>query len=374
MAVENLTKLADLIGSQQESLLADWRRQIRELPSAKQLDTPTLTDHIPAFIDELAVAFRCAHDASISDQLIEATPPEHGRQRFVDGFDIVEVVAEYNILRGCIHDLAERHGLGLFGRAFHILNRVFDGAIGSAVQTFAVRQALEVQRRREEYLAFVAHDLRTPLYAIGLSAKVLELKFIRPETEPGSVKMLKSLQRNVRQISALVDKVLKENAHVQTEGGVKPERRELDLWSLVEGLTHDLQAVAGTSSTRIVNSVPEELKAFADAGLLTRILQNLIANAIKYTPRGEVVIGAQSGEADVVECWVADNGEGIPADLIEKIFDKLETDPDKEGGLGLGLAIVKNFVEAHGGAVVVESEPGKGSTFRFTLRGRAAGA
>ena len=373
MAVENLTKLADLIASERETLLAEWRRQIRELPSAKRLDTPTLNDHIPAFIDELAIAFRHVLDESISDQLIEATPPEHGRQRFVDGFDIVEVVAEYNILRGCIHDLAERHGLGLFGRAFHILNRVFDSAIGLAVQTFAVRQALEVQRRREEYLAFVAHDLRTPLNAIGLSAKVLELKFIRPETEPGSVKMLKSLQRNVRQIAALVDKVLKESAHVQTECGVKPERRELDLWSLVEALTNDLQPVAGTSSTRLVNSVPEELKAFADAGLLTRIFQNLIANAIKYTPRGEVVIGAHSGESDAVECWVADNGEGIPAELLSKIFDKMETDPDKEGGLGLGLAIVKTFVEAHGGAVTVKSEPGQGSTFRFTLLGRAAG-
>ena len=107
--------------------------------------------------------------------------------------------------------------------------------------------------------------------------------------------------------------------------------------------------------------------------MLTRIFQNLIANAIKYTPRGEVIIGAHAGEADGVECWVADNGEGIPSDLIAKIFDKLETDPDKEGGLGLGLAIVKTFVEAHGGAVVVESELGKGSTFRFALPGRAAG-
>ena len=225
MPVENLTNLADVIASEQKTVLADWRRQVRELPSAKHLDTPTLNDHIPAFLDELAVAFRRALGASISDQLIEATPPEHGRQRFVDGFDIGEVVAEYNILRGCIHDLAERHGLGLFGRAFHILNRVFDGAIGLAVQTFAARQALEVQRRREEYLAFVAHDLRTPLNAIGLSAKVLELKFIRPETDPASVKLLKSLQRNVRQISTLVDKVLKESTHVQTGGGTKPERR-----------------------------------------------------------------------------------------------------------------------------------------------------
>ena len=86
------------------------------------------------------------------------------------------------------------------------------------------------------------------------------------------------------------------------------------------------------------------------------MFQNLIANAIKYTPRGEVVIGARGPGADgAVECWVSDNGAGIPEDRLEIIFDKLETDPEKEDGTGLGLAIVKTFVEAHGGKVTVES-------------------
>ncbi len=373
MAVENVVKLAALVKRDREELLADWRGQIRELPSAKDLDTPTLTDHIPAFLDELSAAFLRVVDTTIPETLLETTPPEHGRQRFVDGFDIVEVVAEYNILRGCIHDLAERHGLGLSGRAFHILNRVFDGAIGLAVQTFATRQALEVQRRREEYLAFVAHDLRTPLNAIALSARVLDLKLTRPESDPGTVKMLKSLHRNVKQLESLVDKVLKESGHIGTESGIKLELREIDFWSLVESLTHDLHPVAGSSSTRLVNAIPEDFRAYADASCLTRIFQNLIANAIKYTPRGEVTIGARHGDNADVECWVRDNGEGISADVIDKIFEKLETDPDKEGGLGLGLAIVKTFVEAHGGKVNVESRVGTGSTFRFTLRGRPDG-
>jgi len=98
----------------------------------------------------------------------------------------------------------------------------------------------------------------------------------------------------------------------------------------------------------------------------------LVANAIKYTPRGEVVIGAQETAAEgSLECWVSDNGAGIPEDRLEIIFDKLETDPEREGGTGLGLAIVKTFVEAHGGKVTVESKKGVGSTFRFTLPGRA---
>jgi two-component system phosphate regulon sensor histidine kinase PhoR len=369
MGFEHLTKLAALIEKERDPLLARWREQTRELPSAKRLDTPTLTDHIPAFLDELAEAFLRASDATIPESLLELTPPAHGRQRFVDGFDIVEVVAEYNILRGCVHDLAERNGIGLCGKAFHILNRVLDGAIGLAVQTFATRQALEVQHRREEYLAFVAHDLRTPLNAISLSARVIELKVAATGTDAGTGKMLKSLQRNVRQLEFLVDKILKENAHIQTEVGIKLERRELDLWALVEALIHDLHPVAGTASTTLTNAVPEGLIAFADASLLKRIFQNLIANAIKYTPRGEVIIGAAKGPANgSAECWVSDDGAGIASERIDKVFDKLETD-HAEGGLGLGLAIVKTFVEAHGGQVAVESVEGNGSTFRFNLPG-----
>jgi signal transduction histidine kinase len=94
----------------------------------------------------------------------------------------------------------------------------------------------------------------------------------------------------------------------------------------------------------------------------------LISNAIDYTPHGEVLIGAREAkESASIECWVRDNGAGIPVDRLEKVFDKLETDPQKKGGMGLGLAIVKQFVEAHGGQVTVESEPGQGSTFRFTV-------
>lgn len=372
MNIQNLDKLAALIKRERDALLSRWREQVRQLPSAKHLDTPTLNDHVPRLLDELATAFLLVSDETIPEALLEGSPPVHGLQRHQAGFDIVEVVAEYNILRGCIHDLAESNGLRLDGKASHILNRVLDEAIGLAVQTFATQQALEVQRRREEYLAFVAHDLRTPLNAISLAARVLEFSLPGRGDSADTARMLKTLHRNVQHLEALVDKVLKETAHIQTETGIKLERREFDLWPLVEALIHDLHPVAGTSSTQLINNIPENLAAYADAGLLRRVFQNLVANAIKYTPRGEVVIGAREpGAEGAIECWVSDNGAGIPEDRLEIIFDKLETDPEKEDGTGLGLAIVKTLVEAHGGKVTVESKEGVGSTLRFTLPGRA---
>lgn len=366
MLYSELTSVATLIREHREAVLARWRQQVRLLPSARYLDTPALNDHVPQLLDEMAVALESATERTIADAVLEGSPPVHGVQRSHDGYDIVEVVAEYNILRGCLHDLTETHEVPLRGKAFHILNRVFDEAIGVAVQTFATQQALEVQRRREEYLAFVAHDLRTPLNAIALIAHMLESHASLEGAGPDVTRLLRTLRRNVRSIEGMVTTVLKESDHVRTELGVRLERREFDLWPLVEALIHDLHPVAGTASTQLINEIPAELTVFADATLVTRVFQNLIANAIKYTPRGAVVIGARELSSGA-ECWVRDNGSGVPEDRLQGIFTKLEADPEDEAATGLGLAIVKAFVEAHSGEVSVASREGAGSTFRFTL-------
>lgn len=372
MAIDILNELARLIEQERDALLSGWRKKVRDLPGARDLDAPTLNDHLPDLLVELVTALRIGSDQTIAEALLDASPPAHGLQRVEDKFDIEEVVAEYNILRGCIHDLAEENGLSMRGPPFHVLNRVLDGAIASAVKAFATQKALEVQHRREEYLAFVAHDLRTPLNAISLSARVLEVLLPRDGTDNSqAAQMLNALNRNVQHLEALVGKVIEENSSLDREVGVKLGRRDFDLWPMVESLIHDLQPIAGTCTTQLTNTVPEDFVAYADASLVRRVFQNLIANAIAYAPRGEIVIGAQHvGEGADVECFVRDNGRGIPPEQRETMFDKHETDPGKEGGLGLGLAIVKTFVEAHDGVVTVESELGSGSIFRFTLPGR----
>jgi signal transduction histidine kinase len=97
-------------------------------------------------------------------------------------------------------------------------------------------------------------------------------------------KMFRTLQRNIKHLEDLVDKVLKESGQVEGQAGLKLERRSFDLWPFVEALIHDLDPVAETSKTRLINEVPEDLTINADAGLLRRVFENLIANAIRYTP------------------------------------------------------------------------------------------
>ena len=363
-----LDKVAALIERERERLLSEWRIQVRQLPSAAGLDTPTLNDHMPGILTELATAMRLRSDETIAETLMEGSPPAHGVQRFDVGFDIAEIVAEYNILRGCIHDLATASGLVLQGRPFHVVNRVLDNAIGIAVQTFAAHQAAEVQKRREEYLGFVMHDLRTPLNAVALAARVLERTRPAALGEGQSGKMFSSMRRNVLQLEALVGKILDENVHVKSDVGVNIVKRHLDLWPLVEALFDDLYPVSGTRCAQLVNVVPGDMVVYADAALLRRVFQNLIANAIRYAPNGEITVGAKAiGFNTAVECWVSDNGVGIKKELLEKIFEKGETGDDEAAGTGLGLAIVKTFIEAHGGIVSIESAEGCGSTFRFSL-------
>lgn len=364
----DLHKLATLVEQERHDLLTKWRQQVRQLPSARQLDVPTLNDHIPDFLDTLADAFKANSTLTIPQALQEQSAKEHGLQRLQDGFDIEEVVAEYNILRGHIHDLANAHDIALQGKPFHVINRVFDQAIGTALKTYATQRAREVQARREEYLSFVAHDLHTPLFAISLVGRSLERSLpSQGYTEEAAV-ILQTLRRAVEQLEGLVNKILDENLHLETDIGLKLERREFDMWPLVQVLIEDLQAVAEAAGTRLVNQVPYHLSVYADAGLLRRVFQNLIANAIKYTPGGTVEVGARhlAGE-NTIECWVRDDGAGIPQELLAKVFDKGESDPATPGGTGLGLTIVQTFTEAHGGSASVESKEGEGALFLLTL-------
>lgn len=375
MNTGNLSRLAALIREERDDLLAQWRREVMRLPGAQHLDQPTLYDHITELLDTLAQALQARNDETIVEAHLENNPKTHGLDRLRAGFDITEVVAEYNVLRGSLHDLAARHGLTLQGRAFHIVNRVLDEAIGLAVESYATQKALELQQRREEYLAFVAHDLKTPLAAISMATQALEKKFPDEAEDADTSLMLKTLHRNVKRLDTLVTKVVQEEARLSMdandESPLKLERREIDLWPLVQRLTRDLQPLAEATGTRLINAVPEDCTVYADASLLSQVFQNLIPNAIAYTPDGEITIGAKeigaNGSGARVECWVHNTGAGIPEERIGKVFDKLETDPERKGGLGLGLAIVKQFVEAHGGTVSVESALGDGSTFRFSL-------
>lgn len=359
--ITTLSGLGELIESHRSELLSDWQCEVATLPGAEHLDAPTIKDHIPELLAELSANLR----SDRREAAIISSPAEHGVQRWRVGFDITEVVAEYGILRTCLYRLAEKHGLPLTNQAARIVNTVFDHAVAHAIKAYSTHMTVEVQKRREEHLSFVVHDLRTPLQAVSLATTMLERSL------PGDSKTelfeisISTLRRNIGRLDALIKRVLQDEANLQVYTSPKVEKREFDMWSLVESTIQDLSPIASDSHTIIINSVPTDMAMVADARLLGQIFQNLISNAIKFTPNGKIIVGARHRHPDhVAECWVEDNGAGIDAERLDKIFDKLETDrnPDKRG-VGLGLAIVKQIAELHGGSVMVESRVGEGSKF-----------
>src|SRR5713226_4299991 len=282
---DNLHRLANLIRRHREVLLATWRQEVRRLPAAQNLDVPTLNDHIPGVLDELADALIAGQTESVMDLQLQNSPKVHGMERFRAGFDIVEVVAEYNIVQELVQTLAEDNHLDISGNVSRIINRVFDRAIAAAVDTFARQKTLEVQQRREEHFSFVVHDLKTPLAAMQ-TARMLLKNSLPPEMQTGRVaNMLELLERNAARLDALLKNAFYEqhNIAVSATNDIRVERREFDLWPLIEGLLRDLHPLTESSLVRIINSVPTDLVIFADALLLTQVFQNLLSNAIRYT-------------------------------------------------------------------------------------------
>ncbi len=361
--------LAEVFRQHQEEIIGEWRDETSRLLRELHLDKPTITDHIPDVIAEITRDLALSRDGTLSAEHTRGSPPAHGVQRFHDGLDVGEVVAEYNLLRSAFITVADRHGFYVVGEAARIINHRIDEAVRLAVMAFAAQQELIRKEQENEHLAFIAHDLRTPLNAVSLLIDELQ-ESQDQTTRADTAELFKVLTRNLERVEVLIKRVMDANTYPSGSGSsFQPERRTFELWPLVQRLVLDLRAVSSKDGIKVENEIPRDLTVFADAGLISQVFQNLLGNAFKYAAQGRVVVSAQ-GDGNIVTCIVRDNGAGIPLEMLAKVFDKLTTDPEKSGS-GLGLAIVKQIVEAHGGEVNAESIHGCGATLSFSISSKA---
>jgi len=361
------TALIALLRHKKTELVSDWQTKVRRLPHAKELAAPILIDHIPLLIDEVCDVLEQSEACDVL-----RTPEKHGRQRLRIGFDLAEVVSEYSILRACILDLVERNGLHLTGQMSVTVHEMIDAAVLSAIRAFWQQRDTEEKRRREEYLKFIVHDLRSPLAAIYQAMMVVEHELRDRAVSDRARSMLTAVQRNIQRMQVLIIKVLQEEANIRAEADVHADRSEIAVGPIVESVIQELQPLALASDAKVTHNIPRAIVVYADPGSLHRIFQNLISNAIEHSPAGKVAIGAVEHANGGVEFSVADNGRGMSPELKDRIFDKLPADMRSNGGTGLGLAVVRQLVESHGGKLSVESIEGDGTTFRFTIPGKRA--
>jgi two-component system, OmpR family, phosphate regulon sensor histidine kinase PhoR len=366
MLKENVQRLASLINDRREELLDDWRSQVRQLPGAEHLDAPTINDEVPQLLDSLAKEL--VRGFEVADAQVSAASAEHGLLRWQAGFDVIEVVAEYNILRCCLQELGERNGLMLFGQAARIVNTVFDEAVGRAIKAFETMMTIELQHRHEEHIAFLLHDVRTPLEALSLATTLLDRSLQSDARNLSVESALSVLRGNIDRLNHQIRNVLQGTKGIGRT--FEAQFTTLNLRQQVEQMIHDFGPIAELSQTKITNEVPADVEVYSDTRLLEQVIQNLLSNAVKFTPQGTVIVGARTEGDRSVTCWVTDTGKGIAQDSVARVFERFETGGSPEQrGIGLGLPIVKEIIELHEGEISVESQLGKGSTFKFRIPG-----
>ena len=231
----------------------------------------------------------------------------------------------------------------------------------------ASRMAEEANSAKDEFLATISHELRTPMTAILGWTRMLMSGEVGPENQR---KALETIDRNARSQAQLIEDLLDISRIVS--GKLRIEYKLVDMAAVVAASLEAVRLTAETKRIRIqTNVAPGSVPVLGDAERLQQVVWNLLSNSIKFTPAGGVVeIQLQRAESRA-ELQVIDNGIGIRSELLPHIFDRF-TQGDSSitrsyGGLGMGLAIVKSLTELHGGTVTAKSE-GEGLGAAFTVK------
>lgn len=219
---------------------------------------------------------------------------------------------------------------------------------------------------REEFISIASHELKTPVTSIKAYAEIVQESF-EEVSDPDNAELMRKMNDQIDRLVKLITELL--DTTKISEGQLQLNLQELELGELIRERVEDLQRIsAGHTLIMDLCSVP---RVRADKERIIQVLTNLISNAIKYSPRGgEVHIGC-TDKGQEIQVSVQDQGIGISQEMQEKVFERFFRAGDAQvqtlSGMGLGLYITAGIIQRHGGRIWVESEPGKGSTFYFTL-------
>jgi signal transduction histidine kinase len=225
----------------------------------------------------------------------------------------------------------------------------------------------EADRRKDEFLATLAHELRNPLSPLRSGLDILRAS----PTAPNAEEIRDMMDRQLSHLVRLVDDLL--DVSRVSQGKVELRKAQIALSELIKTAVEASTPLINAGRHELILDLPDaEVWLDADLTRLSQVISNLLNNAAKYTPEGgRIVVSAQRDGKEVL-ISVSDNGIGIPADMLPRVFDLFAQVRDNldrsRGGLGIGLALVKQLVEMHDGVIVAESAgPGKGSSFRLRL-------
>ena len=221
---------------------------------------------------------------------------------------------------------------------------------------------------KNEFLAKTSHELRTPLHGIiGIAESLIAGAAGR--LNPGAERNLSVIVSSGRRLSGLINDIL--DFSRLRNNDIRLRRQAVDMSSVAETVLAVMKPLTAGKTVELRNEIPENLPpAWGDEDRLQQILYNLVGNSVKFTEQGEITVSARR-DGPMITVSVADTGMGMPRDKHETIFRSFEqadsSDAREYGGAGLGLSITRNLVELHGGRITVDSEPGSGAVFSFTV-------
>ena len=248
--------------------------------------------------------------------------------------------------------------------------------VGAVISVDAYKKAeaalRDTDRRKDEFLAMLAHELRNPVAPIRTAAEILRMASADPVRVGAAAEVI---DRQVRHLTKLMDDLL--DVSRVTRGLVALERERVDMLAVVHTAIEQASSLLAAKGHSLVTHLEGSADVLGDRARLIQIVANLLNNAARYTPDGGRIELALARRGDKVEVSVTDNGTGIDAAFVPRIFDLFtqeERMPDRsQGGLGIGLALVKRRVELHGGTVSASSG-GRGTGAVFTVTLLSAGA
>ena len=224
-------------------------------------------------------------------------------------------------------------------------------------------EGLELLRR--ELVANVSHELKTPISALRAHLENLLDGVEQPDRETLQIMLVQS-----ERLGRLVDQLL--DLSRLESGDVPLEREGVELAPLVSQVFSEIQVARPDPGVTLADDLPGDLPpVFADRERVHQVLFNLLDNAVRFTPTGGRVTVTASRHNGSVDVAVADTGPGISSEDLSRVFERFyrvdQSRSRDDGGTGIGLAIARSVVEAHGGRIWADSEPGRGSTFTFEL-------
>jgi len=353
--------LSNLLAERRAEILQRWTQGIAREHADKELNRGELWDHLPLFFDEVLAALRAEEGTGTEVLAAEGTTASaaHGTQRLRVGFDLAEVVREYEILTECILDEVEGLGGTVSIRAFRRVQALLNAGRANAVSAYVERRDAEMAVEHSRHVAFIAHELRSPLMTAVMAATVLR-KSARTEDEHAFT----LLTRNLSTLRDLIDEVLLAD---RLSGPVQLVREVLDVRTLLDEAMADARFAAEPRQIKLTTETPEGLTIEADRRLLRSAISNLLGNAVKFTHEGgKITVRATPQEGRTI-IEVEDGCGGLPEGNAAELFEPFVQRGENRTGFGLGLAIVKQALEAHGGTVSVRNLPGRGCVFSLHL-------